>query len=669
MNKKPKLYACVIIFAIFALSYNIYAVPPHPRLLLQQFDIDFKYMMNVMRTNKSLRDMDIPKEGYKPSPDGVEYVLAIRIDFSDQPGQKNATVFNEALFGTRGTSMRLYFEEISYGNMHVLPGYLGGVTPGGQQWYRARKPMSYYGEGNIMADRYKELAVEACMAADPDVDFSRYDRNGDGFVDHLMIIHSGDDEASTGVSRDIWSAVVDEVSGIYDGVRIASVMLVAEDPSNDFINVGIYAHEFFHEFGAPDLYSWDYPVGHWCLMGTFGPYQDDGRYPSHISGYLKWDFDANRANGIVGWLEPIELTSHGTYSVDSLELPVGDRLYKIDIPGKRGREYFLLENRNKRSGAKYDTYLPESGIVIWHIDEEQSPFFGNPHRAWVEDPTDPEHDDFRHATEGAAYSADDGQTAFTVATKPNSKANDGTDSGIIITDISAEGMSMSFTLFSGDTYEPNNSIANSYGPLDYGRNYISFIQTERDVDFYRFHVDSDSNMLIYLEDIPEYCDYDLRVFDARERLIADSTDQRQKKAKVLSFKTHTPGIYYVSVSSTDGYRVNEPYSIVVDSVPLAPGMITVSKVYPNPGPGSAGAIRFKYALLAPAENITLEIYTLNGNLIHSHSSSDVDITGELIWDATNNSGQEVASGLYVYLMRADLNGETDIQTGKIAVVY
>ena len=532
-------------FILLTVAFASQAAPPHPRFFLQQLDRALQPMLNVSGTNMlQFRDPDVPKQGYAPQVDGVEYILAILIDFFDQPGQKPISAFDDALFGTSGTSMRLYFEEVSYGQMRVRPGYLNGVLPREGRWYRARKAMSYYGQGSqvVMSDKYSELAQEACEAADADVDFSRYDRDGDGYVDHLMLIHAGDDEASSLAPSDIWSGVINNVPGIYDGVGISSVMVVAEDPSNDFINVGIYSHEFFHEFGAPDLYSWEYPVGHWCLMGYKGPYQDDGKHPSHICGYLKWDFNANPFDGAEGWLEPVTLTSHGSYFVDSFENPEGNRLYKVDIPGKLGREYFLIENRNKLSGAIYDTYLPESGIVIYHIDEDLSVNFTNARRVWVEDPADPDHSRLSRATAGAAYSADDGQTSFTPATDPDSSTNDGEYSGIIMTDIGAEGMTMSFTYFSGDTYEPNDSITDAYGFLEYGREYLSYIRDDRDVDFFKFRADANANMLVYLEDMPENLDYDVQAFDSRGGSINASAEEYQTE-EVLNFKTQTSGVY------------------------------------------------------------------------------------------------------------------------------
>ncbi len=674
-KKRCLLY---IFLALLNTVFVSHAAPPHPRLLLQQFDRILGPTMDVMRGNpQQLRDPDVSKQGYDPQPDGIEYILAIRIDFSDQPGQKPASVFNNAIFGTQDTSMRLYYEEVSYGQMHIRPGYLGGVVPDGKRWYRARDTMSYYGRSanNIDTERYRQLAAEACTAADDDVDFSKYDRDGNGYVDHLIIIHSGNDESATGVPNDLWSAAVNTVPGVYDGVLIQSAIIVAEDPGSNVVNIGIYCHEFFHEFGAPDLYSWDYPVGHWCLMGTFGPRQgdgqDDGQYPSHISGYLKWDFDAVRSNGINGWLKPVDLISHETYSVDSFELPTGNRLYKIDIHSGKEKEYFLIENRNRSSGAIYDTFLPESGIVIWHIDESQPTAFGYPHRAWVEDPSDPEHSSFTRATEGAAYSADDGQTSFSSITQPDSSANDGAYSGIIISDIGYEGMSMPFTVFSGDTYEPNDSITDAYGPLTYGKQYVSFIQDNQDIDFYGFHTDADSNILICLENIPERANYDLQVFDPGERLVVTAAEPRQTP-EVLSFRTRTAGMHYVAVVAQSGYNSRQPYHLTVGSTPLAPEIIAASKVYPNPGPGRDGVILFDYKLLPATDAIelTLDIYTPTGNRVYTYSSeSNVDGVGQLTWEAVTDTGEKIASGVYIYVLKAKMNGDVDTKVGKIALVY
>jgi immune inhibitor A len=655
---------CIVIIILIAAAG--YGAPPNPKLFYKDGD-PLKPMMSIAKiAQMQTFDPDVPRAKYAQQPDGIEYILVIRIDFSDQPGKKPASVFDDAIFGKIGTSMYLYYDEVSYGQMQILPGYLDGVMPKGDSWYRASKKMSYYGTGNIAVDKYRELVQEACVAADAEVDFSKYDRDNDGFVDHLMIIHSGDDEASTGVTNDIWSAEIDAVPGVYDGKRIMSAMIVAEDPGENRVNVGIYCHEFFHEFGAPDLYtSWDYPAGFWCLMGNFGPYLDNGQHPAHICSYLKWDFDADRTNGIRGWLEPVTLKSDGAYSVDALELPSKNHTYKVDIPGKDGKEYFLIENRSNKAGTIYDTYLPESGIMIWHIDENQSKSFGYPHRVWLEDPDDPARES-RKPTSGAAYSAEDKQTEFTPSTNPNSNANDSTYSGIIITDIGKTGTTMTFSLFVGDTYEPNNSIAQAYGPLEFGKRYVSFLWDQKDLDFFMFHAEANTMNIIYLEDIPYGLDYELQVFNIQGKLLF-ATNEPEQSTKKLSFKTNKSETYYVEVVSNFGYSSKQHYSLTVDSIlfELAPGTLSISRIYPNPGPDKNGQITFEYVLLEPVDRLTLDIYTLKGTLIHTQNGDNINPKDKLYWDT---NGLKLASGVYIYVLKTELKGKTEVKTGKIAIL-
>ncbi len=655
----------VVIILIALLTISAWTAPPNPKIY-EKFNISGLPLMNIADIRQiAILDPDVPRMNYIKQADGIEYILAIRVDFSDQPGKKPDSIFNDAIFGKKGSSMYLYFNEVSYGKMQIQPGYLGGVMPKGDNWYRASKKMSYYGAGNIITDRYRELVQEVCTLADPDIDFSQYDRDNDGYIDHLMIIHSGNDEASTGISNDIWSATVDGISGIYDGKKIMSAMVVAEDPSSNNINIGIYCHEFFHEFGAPDLYAYDYPVGFWCLMGMFGPYLNNGQNPSHICSYLKWDFDADRTNGIRGWLEPIELKDNGKYSIDALELLSNKLAYKIDIPGKKGKEYFLIENRNNNIGTIYDTYLPDSGIIIWHIDENQPKSFSYPHRAFVEDPEDPDRTSHNKATRGAAFSAEDGQTEFTPATYPNSNANDGTYSGIIITNISKSGATMTFELFFGDTYEPNDSISSAFGPLEFGKRYASFLKDKDDVDFYSIYFSSNNVNIIYLENIPNGSDYKLIVSDAQGRTLFEAEEAYQS-SKRLSFRVSKSGIYYIKVFSDSGYSPNQPYILTIDSTPidLAPGMLAMLKAYPNPGPDPKGRINFEYRLLVPVDEIVLEIYNIYGTLVHT---SNIDVkkrSSEIYWEIK----PDIANGVYVYALKTKFNGKVETKTGKVAVL-
>jgi len=48
------------------------------------------------------------------------------------------------------------------------------------------------------------MVKEACEQLDDIVDFSEYDRNGDGLVDNIFIFYAGRGEASGGSANKVW---------------------------------------------------------------------------------------------------------------------------------------------------------------------------------------------------------------------------------------------------------------------------------------------------------------------------------------------------------------------------------------------------------------------------------------------------------------------------------
>lgn len=82
-------------------------------------------------------------------------------------------------------------------------------------------------------------------------------------------------------------------------------------------------------------------------------------------------------------------------------------------------------------------------------------------------------------------------------------------------------------------------------------------------------------------------------------------------------------------------------------------------VYPNPYKPAAGLLIFK-KLTSVA---TIRIYNIAGELVCALSKDDS--TDEKTWDAANNRGDKVASGVYIYLVT---NPEGEKAIGKIAVI-
>jgi len=671
-------YPILLFILLLNTALNASAAPPHPDRFFDHNPVTGELTLKSPVNLAPFWGIDAARKNCVLQPDGIEYVLVLKIDFSDQPGRRSDKEIYSYFFEPDEISLKSYYHEVSYGQMDIQPGSAGGCMPKGNNWYRARREMDYYGHGMYLTERYRELVKEACNAADPEINFAQYDRDSDGIVDHVFILHAGDDEASSGVSEDIWSILVPSIGGVYDGVRVDTAVMAAEEPSFDKPHLGIFFHEFFHDLGAPDLYGANQFIEsfdqRWCLMGMFGPYQGESRNglsPSHICGYLKWDFDAIPENGRCGWIEPIEIEMNmSDLKVHSFELPPADnKLYKINIPGKNGKEFFLIENRNQTASGLYDTYLPESGILIWHIDENKSR--GNTdasNRMWVEDPTDPEHLDSQNITQGAAYSTDDNQTSFTPGTNPNSNANDGNVSGISIINIGFEGLSVPITISFGDTYEPNDNLFSAFGPIKYGMTYESFIYDESDnADFYQFQAKEGIPVIITLESIPDDANYVMSILNSHSGALMHSDTQKMAERMMIYRPTRTETLFIV-VESLSGYSKVDSYILTIKPDPSTPGLLRLEEVYSYPNPARKGErISFTYFIpdLQIPDEVKLEVFTINGELVYSNV--DITLSRNFEWNGRNSRDNQIANGIYYYIITAKRQDEIFRSSGKLAI--
>lgn len=82
-------------------------------------------------------------------------------------------------------------------------------------------------------------------------------------------------------------------------------------------------------------------------------------------------------------------------------------------------------------------------------------------------------------------------------------------------------------------------------------------------------------------------------------------------------------------------------------------------VYPNPFKPHLGHTGIYFKGLT--EKTTIKIYNIAGELVRKIENVD----GETTWDARNNSGNKVASGVYIYLITNDKGNK---RTGKLAVI-
>src|SRR2546427_328397 len=195
---------------------------------------------------------------------GTSKVLVLLVDFTDVTHDASHTpafmdgVFNDVSPGAN--SLRAYYSEVSYGALTIQATVIAA-------WFPSAHPMSDYGaDGSNPPDDANgpiyRLVTETVRLADPSVDFSQFDANGDGIVDHLTVVHAGAGQESGGSSDLIWSHrwnVLDAdptVPGYQplraDGVQVDGYTMVSESSP-----VGVVAHEFGHDLGLPDLYDTD----------------------------------------------------------------------------------------------------------------------------------------------------------------------------------------------------------------------------------------------------------------------------------------------------------------------------------------------------------------------------------------------------------------------------
>lgn len=331
---------------------------------------------------------------------GSPKALVILVEFSDTPfqsGEKAKNVFEHFLKGKAEDNLPDGYEAYtgSYKNNNLrnkgsVSDYFydmskGTYTP---QFdvvgpYKLNHSSLYYGQGD--KDNTYALVSDACKAADKDVDFSRYDADGDGMVDLVYLIYAGYPASMSGNPNDIWpkSGPGNDSFGTYDGKKVCRYGVHAElnfgrelNQKNGFLlsGIGLFCHEFSHTLGLPDLYPTvdaskvdNQNPEMWDLMDG-GEYTYNGGYCP--TPYSPWEMDA------MGWATPIELSDEKqTVTLKSY----GKERIAYKIKGENN-EYLLLQNIQIGGWWTGVASVYKTGMLVWRIDynNEDVNLFDNP---------------------------------------------------------------------------------------------------------------------------------------------------------------------------------------------------------------------------------------------------------------------------------------------------
>lgn len=291
--------------------------------------------------------------------------LIVLAEFQDLKFQEGSTkeYFDRKVntFGYSGPetsgSVADYFKEQSGGIFTPEFDIVGPVT--------LPRRYSEYGLDEDIDGFFREAAVAARDQAG--VDFSRYDVNGDYFIDFFFVVFAGHGEAQGGPADTIWPCMKDEsdyISDAFDGLYLSVCACSCElkhGTGTDLDGIGTICHEFSHILGLPDIYdpmgTGGYGMGHYDMM-CYGPYNNDLITPS---GYTAMD------KYTLGWLEP-RVLGNPEKDVELRSFASTNDCCFIVNPANPN-EYYTLENRQPEG---FDAALPGHGLVISYVHYDRS---------------------------------------------------------------------------------------------------------------------------------------------------------------------------------------------------------------------------------------------------------------------------------------------------------
>lgn len=228
-------------------------------------------------------------------------------------------------------------------------------------------------QGERVGDIAHERAIlEACELVDDQVDFTDYDADRDGYVDLVIVVYAGYNQAWGGKADALWSQQWDVrnsqdghvIEMRLDGVGLGQYLSVSElfgASGSHLCGIGPVCHELGHFLGLPDFYDTDGSkdgnagaLYGFSLMGN-GLYNNDGHTPPTLNALeLK----------MLDWLPESDFQPLPSGNVQLKTVQEGGvYVSSTDTSG----EFFLYEYRN---GKGWDAPLPE-GLVIYRVDQSQ----------------------------------------------------------------------------------------------------------------------------------------------------------------------------------------------------------------------------------------------------------------------------------------------------------
>ena len=285
---------------------------------------------------------------------GEQSIIVILVEFKDLHHTKSKKEISHAIFG----NLNKYVTEISYNQTWIT----GDIT----NWIELPYELYFYGRDFALGldVESRRLFCDAVHAVDDSINFKKYK--------HIMIVHAGNGQETSGELIDLWSAFYICRPPVYaDGLILTKLIVAPEVQAEGKNPLGVYAHEFMHSLGLPDLYpAKGLKKKHLDMYDVMdGGFKNGkspgGSSPAHPSAWSKLQ---------LGWSVNTEMIYPGSKKNVTI-WPLEDKTDKtqaVILPSSNGR-YYLVEVRQK---SGFDKYLPNSGVLITLVNEKLPPQSG-----------------------------------------------------------------------------------------------------------------------------------------------------------------------------------------------------------------------------------------------------------------------------------------------------
>ena len=340
-------------------------------------------------------------------------------------------MFNADNYSENGNhcSVKTYFETVSSGKLTYTNLVVGPV--------QLSKRRSHY-INNLVVEEVMDIVVNELH-----IDLSQFDSRGEGIVDAINFLYAGESQ----YDGNLWPHNHFQ-SLRYGNMRMHYYQLTGLGLHKVDLRIGTICHENGHLLCRfPDMYDYgkrdgdhekSQGIGRYCLMGS-GNHLNQRRTPSPVCGYLR---------ELAGWVDNvIDLNNPGRPSAQH-----GEYNTVMKFSTDKANEYFIVENRTQLA---LDRFLPSSGLAVMHCDTLGS-------NEWQEGSRNEHYQcsllqaDGHLDLENNRNAGDVGDLFTAMAgavlsndTTPSSREWDGTDSGLLISDITGPGRAIEFSVGAG----------------------------------------------------------------------------------------------------------------------------------------------------------------------------------------------------------------------------